>query len=209
MTILDIIRQKGHLYKVILSDETSFLVDKDVCENIPLVKGKELSSEEITEILKLSDYERAKSRALWFLDRGSRTEKGLYEKLVAGGISPAACAKAVARFKELGLIDDRRFARNFAERCLESNISKRQTYQKLMQKGVPKDIIKEVLDSTETDETAQVLAVIKRKYANKLDTKENTAKVVAALMRKGFMYPAVKEALRVYGEELEYIDGEE
>lgn len=209
MTVVEIARQKGHLYKVVLSDETSFLVDKDVCENIPLNKGKELTREEISEILKLSDYERAKSRALWFLDRGDRTEKGLYEKLIAGGISAEACSKAVARFKELGLIDDRRFARNFAERRLEGNISKRQTYAKLMQKGVPKDIIKEVLSESEIDETAQVLEVIKRKYANKLDTKENTAKVVAALMRKGFMYPAVKEALKTHGEELEYIDGEE
>ena len=141
MTIIDVLRQKGHLYKIVLSDETSFLVDKDVCESIPLIKGKELSKEEITEILKVSDYERAKSRALWFLDRGDRTEKGLYEKIVAGGISPESAAKAVARFKELGLIDDCRFARNFAERCLSSNISKRQTYVKLLTKGVPKDII--------------------------------------------------------------------
>lgn len=208
MTVEEIKRQKGHLYKVSLSDGTSFLADCDVCENIPIVKGKELSKEDITEILKTSDYERAKSRALWFLDRGDRTENGLYEKLLAAKISPEQCARAIARLKELGLIDDRRYARNYAERCIGNNVSKRETYAKLMGKGVPKDIIKEVLDETECDETAQVMALIKKKYANKLDSKENSAKVVAALMRKGFSYSAVKEALRVYGEELEYIDGE-
>ena len=208
MIIEEIKRQKGHLYKVSLSDGSSFLVHPDVCEGIPLVKGKALEREEITEILKTSDYERAKSRALWFLDRGDRTEKGLYEKLVAAKISPEQCARAIARLKELGLIDDRRYAKNYAERCIESNISKRETYVKLMQKGVPRDIIKEALDNTEVDESSQVIALIKKKYANKLDSKENKAKVVAALMRKGFNYSAVKEALRVYGEELEYIDGE-
>ncbi|MBQ8203958.1 MAG: regulatory protein RecX [Clostridia bacterium] len=208
MTVEEIKRQKGHLYKITLSDNSSFLVDCDVCEAIPIVTGKELSKEEITDILKTSDYERAKSRALWFLDRGDRTEKSLYEKLVAAKISPEQCARAIARLKELGLIDDRRYAKNYAERCIESNISKRETYGKLMQKGVPKDIIREVLEETQVDEVSQITALIKKKYANKLDSRENTAKVVAALMRKGFSYPAVKEALRAYGEELEYIDGE-
>ena len=208
MTVEEIKRQKGHLYKITLSDNSSFLVDCDVCEAIPIVTGKELSKEEITDILKTSDYERAKSRALWFLDRGDRTEKSLYEKLVAAKISPEQCARAIARLKELGLIDDRRYAKNYAERCIESNISKRETYGKLMQKGVPKDIIREVLEETQVDEVSQITALIKKKYANKLNSRENTAKVVAALMRKGFSYPAVKEALRAYGEELEYIDGE-
>ena len=84
-----------------------------------------------------------------------------------------------------------------------SNISKRESYAKLYNKGIPNSVIKLVLDDTEFDELSQILAVIEKKYRTKMDTKENIQKVYAALIRKGFSYSAVSEAIKKYTKEIE------
>ena len=86
----------------------------------------------------------------------------------------------------------------------EANISKREAYAKLYNKGIPKEIISAVLQDTEFDESAQIIAVIEKKYRAKMDTKEDIQKVYAALIRKGFSYSAVSEAIRKYTKEMEY-----
>ena len=79
-----------------------------------------------------------------------------------------------------------------------------ETVRKLIEKGVPADIAKEVVSGSDTDEDAQIIAVIEKKYARKLETENGAQKVYAALIRKGFSFSAVKKALKKYSEELEY-----
>lgn len=156
----------------------------------------------------LSEYERARERVLWYLDRSDRTEKELRERLKRGEFSQEVCNEVIERLKEVGIIDDRRYAMRFAERSVEANVSRRQTYAKMLAKGISREIIDDTLSAVEVDETAQVRALIEKKYANKLTDTQNTKKVYAALMRKGFSYGAVRDALKAYSEELQYM-GEE
>ena len=88
-----------------------------------------------------------------------------------------------------------------------SSISKREAYAKLYNKGIPKEIIKSVLEETDFDENAQIIAVIDKKYRTKMNTKEDIQKVYTALIRKGFSYSAVSDAIRKYTKEIE--DNEE
>ena len=107
------------------------------------------------------------------------------------------------RLKEVGLLDDNRFAENYANRLIESNVSKREALQKLLLKGVPYDLAKSVLEETETDELSQIKNVIEKKYKNKLLSENGAQMVYAALVRKGFSYGAVKTALNEFIEESE------
>ena len=112
----------------------------------------------------------------------------------------------LANLKEYGVVDDERFAARAVERCAAQNISARQTLQKLYQKGVPAAVAKSAVADGTFDEEAQVRAWIEKKYAQKLDTPENTQKVFAALCRKGFSFGAVRAALKQYCAELEYCE---
>ena len=123
-----------------------------------------------------------------------------------GGISKDAALRAVARLKELGLVDDYRFAENYYDRLKEQNVSKHAAYQKLYTKGVPADIIKQVLADTEVDEVEQVTNVIEKKYLSKLNAENGSEKVAAALIRKGFSYYSVREAMKKYKNEIEFVD---
>ena len=204
MKIVEIKRDKKHTVKVTLDNEKAFNFDIDYWNSICFHENDTITEEQLNHHLQESEYIRAKARGIWFLDRADYSEKALYEKIVAGGISPAAAARAVARIKELGLINDRKFAERLANLMSESNISKREAYAKLYNKGLPKEIIKSVLEETPFDETEQIAAIIDKKYRAKMNTKENIQKVYAALIRKGFSYSAVSEAIKRYTKELEY-----
>ena len=204
MEIVSITRDKLHLTKISLSKGDEYFIDNDTVAEASLFVGMDITDEQINELVFKSDYRRAKQRALWYLDRMDYTEKGLFDKLIKAGFERHATAEVLAYFCEIGLIDDRRFAERLAERYTEANKSKREILNKLYQKGVPLDIAREVLSETETDEVAQIKALIEKKYAYKLSDKASFDKTFAALARKGFSFSAIKEALRQYKTELEF-----
>lgn len=204
MTVVSLQKQKKHLTAVGFDNGTELLLDNDVCSLHCLHTGDILTDEKAGELKHESDYVRAKSRALWYLDRASHTEKALYDKLVRAGFEKTACAEVIARFVELGLVDDRRFAENFAERCIDSGISKREAVYKMTVKGVPRDIAYEAVNALDTDEEEQIRTLLQKKYLSKLASENGTQKVYAALIRKGFSFSAVKNVLKKYSEELEY-----
>lgn len=203
MKITEIKKDKKHTVKVSFDNGKYFNFDLDYWNTLCLHADDEVDEGDLTYHLKESDYIRAKSRGMWFLDRADYSEKTLYEKIVAGGISGAAAARAVARLKELGLIDDARLAMRLAEQMSDANISKREAYAKLALKGIPKDVIKSTLQETEFDEVSQVEAVIRKKYRTKMCDKDNIQKVYAALIRKGFSYSAVRDVIKKYTQEIE------
>lgn len=207
MKIINIKKDKKHTVKVGFENGRAFNFDLDYWESTCLRENDEISEDQLDYHLKESDYIRAKARGLWFLDRADYSEKFLYEKIVAGGISSTAAARATARLKELGLLDDERLALRLAERMSEANISKREAYAKLYQKGIPTNIIKSVLEETVFDESSQIEAVIQKKYKQKMLDKDGIQKVYAALIRKGFSYSEVSNAIKKYTKEIE--DNEE
>ena len=208
MLVTEVQKQKKHLTKLLFDNGEEAFLDNDICINYSLKPETQISEEELKKLIYESEYVRAKSRALWYLDRADRTEKGMYEKLVGAGFDRKASAAVVGRFVEVGLIDDRRFAENFAEKCRDANISNREGIRKMLLKGVPYDIAKEVFSETEVDEEEQGRAVIEKKYARKLEQENGVQRVYAALVRKGFSFSAVRNALKKYSEELEYSEEE-
>ena len=203
MQIVNLQKDKLHLTKLSLSDGRQVLVDNDLVFERSLKAGLEIDDKYLEELLFSSDYVRAKSRAVWYLDRSAHTEKGLYDKLVRAGFAKEACAKVIARFIEVGLLDDRRYAETLAERLIETNVSKREALQKMLSKGLPYDLAKAVLEETEADENTQIRNLIEKKYRNKLLAENGAKRVFEALVRKGFSYSDVREALKSYIEESE------
>lgn len=206
MQIIEVIPQKRHLTKLILSGGREILLDKSFAAEKCIKAEQTVTEDQLSLWKEESDYVRAKSRALWFLDRADHSEKALYDKLLRADIPSKACAKAIARLKELGLLDDVRYAERLAGRLTESNVSRREAYVKMIAKGLPRDIVNDALDGITVDEGEQISALIQKKYKLKLENPENTPKVYAALVRKGFSYGAVRDALKKYSEDLENYD---
>lgn len=206
MIITAITPEKKHLVKIEFDSGEECFLDREVAANHSLCAEEELRSEDLQALISESDYERAKSRALWYLDRGDYTEKAMYQKLLSKGFEKKASAKVIARFVELGIIDDRRFAERFYERCMERNISKRETLHKMIDKGVPYDMAKEISENGDTDEETQIRNLLEGKYSSKLSAERGKEKVFAALARKGFSFSAIRSVLNEFIEELEFCE---
>ena len=203
MKITAIKREKGHLSRLTFENGESLLIDSDLCAEKCLHEGDTLSPEDKKRLLTESDYLRAKARAIRLLDRYTYTESRLLRKLKETGFPEEAAKRAVERLKELGLINDREFALTAAEDLSRRGVSKRAAYAKLLSKGISAKTAKEATEAVAFDEGGQLKELIERRYKNKLAAGE-TQKVFAALIRKGFSYGAVREALKKYSEEIEY-----
>lgn len=204
MKITEIKPSKLHLNSVSLSNGEDVLIDKDVCCEHSLINGMEIEVELLEKLKFQSDYVRAKSRALWYLDRMDYSEKALFNKLVEKGFDKKASSAVIAKLLELGLIDDRRYGERLAEKLLTAGNSKRAAMQKMYAKGLPYDLCKELLETSEVDEETALLKLIETKYYSKLQNKDNFPKVYAALVRRGFSYSTVRSALKKYTEDLEF-----
>ena len=147
-------------------------------------------------------FERAKERALWYLDRSSLTEKALRERLMRSFV-PGVVDRVIERLIDYGFINDEDYARRYCESCMRSNISKRETVQKLYLKGIPIDLAKSTVEEYTWDMVAQIKALLQKKYSSKLNDEQSIKKVFAALLRKGFGYGDIKDALKEYSTEIE------
>lgn len=201
MIVTSIKPSKKHLVSVTFDNGDEVLLDRDVAEDFAICSDMDIGEEKLTELKEKSDYTRAKSRALWYLDTADYTSRALYDKLIRAGFDKKASAEAIAKLTELGIVDDYRYAEHFAERCERQNMSKRGTFAKMLQKGVPKNIAEEILSDRDIDEVAQIKALISKKYRTKMQVQEELPKVYAALVRRGFSYNAVRQAMNNYNEE--------
>ena len=200
MKIVKVSPRRKHLTALILEDGTELLIDSEIVAIKNLSAGSVIES--TADLLFESDKKRARSRAMWYLSRQDHSEKALYDKLIKGGFSPEASRDAVDRMVELGLIDDERYAARLCEFYSEAGKSLREQYAKLILKGVPSSIAKE-LTAQNGDETDKIRRLIDIKYASKLQNDEGVQKVYATLIRKGFSFSDVKAALRDYSENLD------
>lgn len=117
---------------------------------------------------------------------------------------PAEAADAVlARFDDVGLIDDRAFAAAYVERRQRTRgLSRRALAQELRRKGVAgEDVDEAVAVVTDDDERALATALVQRRVASvrNLPYDKAVARLVGMLARKGYggglAYSVVREAL--------------
>lgn len=110
----------------------------------------------------------ARAYALRLLGQRSYTTRDLTRKLAQKSFSPEEIQKAIQRFTESGLLDDTKFAVNFARtRLAGSGASRRRIRQTLARKGIPQPVsdaaIEQVIEEEGIDTTVSLERVARRK----------------------------------------------
>lgn len=150
---------------------------------------------------KCADAAKARARALDALSAREMTSAQLYEKL-CGSFTEQAAAAAVAEMVELDYVNDERYAEARAHGLLMARKSRRAAAQNLRQKGLNSRQIEQALETVyapdadgENPELEAASALVNSRYRRKLAEGRRDL-VVAALLRRGFAYPVVREAIR-------------
>lgn len=196
---------KVHLH----TDGEYFLtVDSAYVAQLGLYNGMTVTESELDELKVSIGIRRAYNKAVDLLSRRDHSKKELIEKLKQKGHGEYAL-NAVEKLENYGYIDDRRFAFIYAEELIRlKSYGKKRVEQELYRKGVDRDIISEVISGCEFP-CERLTELIERKYYRYLCDEKGVNKTVNALLRLGYSYCEIRDAVKEITDREEYGSADE
>lgn len=206
--ILSVKQGNGNKIHIYVDDEYRATVDSDYWYSEKYRNLKEINEEELTELLNAVSFRRAYNKGLDFLSRRPYGTKELIKKLCEKGHEKASAEKACERLTELGLLNDEEFARILANDLLErKNYSIKRIKQELIFRGIDREIVENTVELLDNDPVSRIIMLVKKKYINKIDDEKGRKRTIDALMRLGYSYSDIKNALNTiteFDEEQDY-----
>ena len=184
--------EKVHLH---IDGEYFITVDNAYFAELGIYNGMTVDCEQIESLRQCIGARRAYNKAVDLLSRRDHSKKELTEKLRQKGHGEFASA-AVEKLEGYGYLDDRRFAFTFADELIRmKSYGKKRVEQELYRKGIDREIISEVV--SECDFSAEKLpTLIERKYYRYLSDEKGVNKTVNALLRLGYSYSEIRDAIK-------------
>ena len=203
MTITNVVPKRKGLSALYIDGEFAVKIDTETFLISKFSVGSQIDDEQLKELIESSNTKRAKEKALWLISYRDHSKKELEEK-VRNSCDRDSAKKAVERLEELGLVNDEKFARNYAEQLLNvKHLSKKGAKYKLMEKGIDRDLAEMILDEIYFDPQEHIRIIIESKYKNLADEKTRR-RAVSALQRKGYGWSDIKSVIDEYIEEEYY-----
>lgn len=201
MIITEARRRRRSIYVLVLDGQEGPTVDVRTFDESAYRVGGDISEQQLSALLETSEYNRARDRALYLLGLRDYACKELEKKLLTEARA-AIAARVVARLAEVGLLDDKRYAERLAQSLSRSKqYPKRRVAQELQRRGVDRETASFAAEEIAGEDFEQALALIEKKYYNKMTDRDSRQKVMAALARRGFSYEAIRQAITAYDEE--------
>lgn len=190
---------KGNKIHIHIDGEYRMTADSDFVSSLGYGENYEMNEEELANLERAVSSRRAFNKATDLLSRRDHSERELLLKLRQRGFKEEA-EEAVEKLKYYGYIDDRRFVENYVKELIRvKHYGKRRISDELYRKGIDREIISEILENTEFDEN-EIVSLIEKKYYRYLSDEKGIKKTVSALMRMGYSYGEIKEALKAVSE---------
>lgn len=180
----------------------SFGIEREIALIHKLVEGMEVTPEFVEKVLKDGERKRAYDYALMLLTYRARSEKEIRQKMISKGYEPELVERTVCRLRELGLLDDKRYAEQFArDRITYKGYGNRRLRYELALRGVPRETMEEVL-AGQPDEYQRALNLARKKleHLRFLDERGIYNRLGGYLLRRGYACEVIR---RVLGELLE------
>jgi len=188
-------------FKVFFDNDESIMLSADIIVKFGLNNGVEISDGTYKEVLAADSAYRVIYDALKLVSRSSYSAKTLYDKLLQKGYEPENAKAATTRLKELGYIDDAKYADSFVKYLAGRGKGEFAIKAALEEKGISKELAAKALDSlkTEAEPYEQIIKTIKSKFKN-FDAKDKNEirRIASFFLRRGFTAEDVSKAFRNY-----------
>jgi regulatory protein len=169
----------------------SFALSVAAIVDLKIKVGLEIDELFIKNAKKLSDDEKRKFKALEWLLMRPRSKREFADYLRRKECDEALSGSLKHYFTEKGLLNDLAFANWWIEQRLAKNRSERFIRAELAKKGVQKQIVDEAFLGRDSSEVKKLNSVIQKKRHKYSDER----KLIEYLLRQGFVYSDIKEAL--------------
>ena len=199
--VVSILPQDKKKVKICLDNGESFVLYKGEAFKLSLFEKEILEESKYQQILTEVLGKRAIKRALYLLERQERTEKQLRDKLQQNGYPQVCIDLAIEYVKSYHYIDDFRYASVYI-RCKQERESRQKLIQKLMIKGISREVIECAMEEEfAVDEKQQIAELLKkRKYDAETADEAECRRTAQFLMRRGFKAGDILSVMRYYEE---------
>lgn len=154
----------------------------------------------------------AKESILYYLTRAPRTRKQLQDKLNDRGYSEEASVTALNRMEEVGVVNDKEFARLWVNaRHFNAKLAPFAIKRELLLKGVSEEIVNEELAKIEEESLITRAREIGKQKIRTVrgDRNSKISKIAAAIARKGYTsaiaFSVAKELVAEEGDKIDDI----
>jgi regulatory protein len=146
------------------------------------------------------EYPKAMDMALNLLGFRSRTERELGKRLKEKGVDGEVAARVCERLREIGYIDDRKFALEWIKarsgaKCRSAWVLKRELREKGISPGLLDEAVAEGLGGRDVFEEACSLARQRIPRAGPCDAEKLRTKLQNLLLRRGFDYEFIRRVI--------------
>lgn len=193
----------GEAYVIELSNGESIKTVLNVVTEFSLYEGRQLTDEELEEVRDASTLGRAKLRALRIIGAAAMSETALYERLVQKGESEKNAAACVAWLKRLGFLDDWAYAEQLVSRYAAKGYGKLRVRDELYKHKVPSNMWDDVL-SDFPHQSEAIDKFLRSKLHSETPDRKELKRACDALMRRGYSWSEVREAINRYESFQEY-----
>lgn len=200
-------KDKIHIY---INGEYLLTVDEIFWFSCGLVSVDEINEEELTAFEEAAGSRRAFNSALNSLDYRDHSEKEIRAKLLRKHDADYV-DEAVEKLIELDLVNDERYAENYARELFErKKFGKMRIKSELRAKGISADIanaaVEELFEEEEPDNVQRIVDIIGKRYYNRMNDEVGRKKVFSALQRMGYSFSDIREAMSEFSDDEYYED---
>ena len=200
-TIQSIEKYKGSTYQVNFTEGEPAFINSEIISQFNLRAGLELPESAWEQVVYANAFRKARERALYLLDYRDYSYIELYKKLESN-YDEDICYEVLDSLAKVGIIDDRRYAENLAEKLVAvKKFGYFKAVQEMRLKGISKELADEVLSAYEDGVHDRLIELLQTKYARKLEDENGITKVKNALVRQGYSYSQINEALDEFTDE--------
>ncbi len=204
ITALRVGRGPRKRVNVSLDGRFAFSLEAEVARKEGLQVGQELSASQIEALARFDRCHRCLNTAAHYLSYRPRSEFELRERLHQRGFDDDSVAAVLAKLKEQGLVDDMAFAQFWKDnRESFSPRSQRLTKLELRRKGVASNIIDQIADTIDDEDSAYRAALSKARSLPPADYQSFRRRLGDYLKRRGFGYGVINHTIERLWPEIE------
>ena len=186
---------KQDKFAVFIDDKLALVLSGQAVLDSGLSPGQEVSSEEIAKLSSKSVDDKLYQQALKYISLRLRSEGEMAQYLKRKSAKPDQVKQILEKLKDLDLINDQNFARAYIhDRLMLSTSSRRKLTYELRKKQIAEDVIEHSLANDQISDMNSLSTIIESKRA--IPKYQDDLKLMQYLVRQGFNYSDVKEALK-------------
>lgn len=159
------------------------------------------SQEEFEEQFSILEYKASLQYALKRLSMKTHSSAELKKNLVQRCVAEDTATKVIDECMRLGYLNDQVWMEGYVRGLLSKKLGPQAIIFKLRLKGVQEDVARGVLEQFDSGDAPKrrIEGLLQSKYRSKdLTDFKSREKVIASLMRKGFSFDDIREAMQAH-----------